>query len=103
MSTMTSKTVSFDVHVGDLLDPSLDVAPSDDPIEKSILRLNAGLGLIQNQQKHLRTREREHRDTAEKANSRVLWWSLLEILILVGISVLQVYYLKRFFETRSRN
>lgn len=100
MSTLTPKTVSFKIAVGDVLDPTLAQVEQLDPIERSIMRLNEGLSQIQQEQSYLRTRERVHRDTAESTNSRVLWWSLFEAFVLVAMSVWQVYYLRRFFEVK---
>eukprot|EP00041_Stephanoeca_diplocostata_P032065 m.1016190 g.1016190 ORF g.1016190 m.1016190 type:complete len:64 (-) comp24078_c0_seq9:3015-3206(-) len=34
-------------------------------------------------------------------NSRVVWWSFFEAVVLVVMSVGQVYYLNRFFEVRT--
>ena len=46
------------------------------------------------------TRESIHRETAESTNSRVLWWSLAQVGVLVTLSVLQMYYIKSFFEIK---
>lgn len=36
----------------------------------------------------------------DNTNSRVVWWSFFESLVLVALTVGQVYYLKRFFEVK---
>ena len=36
----------------------------------------------------------------DSTNSRVVWWAFFESLILVCMTLGQVYYLKRFFEVR---
>ena len=36
----------------------------------------------------------------DNTNSRVVWWSFFESLVLVAMTVGQVYYLKRFFEVK---
>ena len=36
----------------------------------------------------------------ENTNSRVVMWSFFEALVLVSMTLGQVYYLKRFFEVR---
>lgn len=46
------------------------------------------------------TRESIHRETAESTNSRVLWWSLAQVAVLITLSVLQMYYIKSFFEIK---
>jgi hypothetical protein len=102
MSTVTTKTVSFNINVGDLLDPNLAKLEHLDPIEKSIMRLSEGLSQIQNEQKYLRLREMTHRDVTEQTCARLLWWSIFEVFILVFMSVFQVWYLRRFFEVKTK-
>jgi len=43
-------------------------------------------------------RERTHRNTAESTNARVKWWSVFQLLFLVGEGLFQVWWLRRFFE-----
>jgi len=43
-------------------------------------------------------RERTHRNTAESTNSRVKWWSIFQLGVLIGEGIFQVWWLKRFFE-----
>lgn len=45
-------------------------------------------------------REATHRMTAKSTKSRIVWWSLLETVVLIGVCLFQVYYLKRFFEVK---
>lgn len=46
------------------------------------------------------TRETVHRGTTESTNSRVLWWSVAQVSVLITLSVVQMYYLKSFFEIK---
>jgi len=55
---------------------------------------------VKDEQGYIVVRERTHRNTAESTNARVKWWSIFQLLILVGESVFQVWWLKRFFEVR---
>lgn len=48
----------------------------------------------------LKVRNRIHRGINESTNSRVVMWSTFEALVLVVMTLGQVYYLKRFFEVR---
>jgi len=102
MSTLTPKVVSFTVHVGDVMDPHLTKIDHSDPIVKSIMRLTEGLSEIQNEQKYLRMREHNHRDLAEETNDKILYWSIVEAIVLVIMSVVQVFVLKRFFREDKR-
>jgi len=45
-------------------------------------------------------RDKIHRSVNENTNSRVVLWSTFEALVLVLMTVGQVYYLKRFFEVK---
>lgn len=53
---------------------------------------------VKDEQGYIVVRERTHRNTAESTNARVKWWSLFQIIVLVGEGVFQVWWLKRFFE-----
>jgi hypothetical protein len=38
----------------------------------------------------------------DSTNSRVVWWSIIELLILIAISSFQVIYLRRIFEKTQK-
>ena len=48
----------------------------------------------------LQVRDRIHRSINESTNSRVVMWSFFEAIVLIVMTVGQVYYLKRFFEVK---
>eukprot|EP00164_Ancoracysta_twista_P002866 GFYU01003818.1.p1 GENE.GFYU01003818.1~~GFYU01003818.1.p1 ORF type:complete len:206 (+),score=53.02 GFYU01003818.1:94-711(+) len=102
MSTLTEKTVSFTLSIGEQ-NSANKVAKQEDltPLEKSILKLSDGLHMVQAEQKYMRMRERVHRNTTESTNARVLWWSFFEAVLLVAMSLWQIYYLRRFFEVKA--
>lgn len=60
----------------------------------------AALTGVKQEQEYMQVRDRIHRSINESTNSRVVMWSFFEALILVAMTVGQVYYLKRFFEVR---
>lgn len=93
----TSKEVSFNVH-GIVYVPEAE-APSD-PLEKEVDKMSDVLEEVQDEQSYLVMRERIHRNTAESTNSRVKWWSIFQIGVLIGEGLFQVWWLKRFFEVR---
>eukprot|EP01132_Coremiostelium_polycephalum_P002689 gene2689-3335_t len=101
MSSLTDKTVSFMLVVGDN-SPMRDVAKKGDltPLTRSIMLLSDGVNAIKNEQTYFRMREAAHRNTAESTNSRILWWSVFEAFLLVAMSIWQIYYLRRFFEIK---
>jgi len=56
---------------------------------------------IQKEQNYQRYREERFRATSESTNSRVLWWSILQTLVLVGAGVWQMRHMRTFFEAKK--
>jgi len=104
MSTVTPKTVSFTLVLGEGSKRE-QVAKSEHltPLEKSVLALGEGLQHIQAEQEYMKMRERMHRNTSESTNSRVLWWSIMEAVALVAMSIVQIVYLRNFFEGKNQS
>lgn len=57
--------------------------------------------LIQRYLSLFQYREERFRQTSESTNSRVLWWSLAQTVVLVGMGFWQMRHLKRFFEAKK--
>jgi hypothetical protein len=109
MSRWTAKVVEFEVEIDGKKTGEMTAPANKDelltpgvltPVEDSIRRIGASLESIQEDQKYLRSREQKHRDTAESTNGRVFWYSVAESVVLVGISLGQVFYLRKFFEVK---
>lgn len=62
------------------------------------MRLSDELAQVKDEQSYIIVRERTHRNTAESTNSRVKWWSLFQLAVLIANGIFQVWWLKRFFE-----
>ncbi|OAA66714.1 endosomal cargo receptor [Niveomyces insectorum RCEF 264] len=92
-----SKEVSFNVH-GFVYLPEND-GPKD-PLEAETKKLSDLLAQVKDEQSYIVVRERTHRNTAESTNSRVKWWNLFVISVVIGESVFQVWWLRRFFEVK---
>ncbi|KAF2102858.1 hypothetical protein NA57DRAFT_71843 [Rhizodiscina lignyota] len=92
-----TKEVSFNVH-GIVYVPESE-APQD-PLEKEVRQLSELVAQVKDEQSYIVIRERTHRNTAESTNSRVKWWSVFQMLVLIGEGVFQVWWLKRFFEVK---
>jgi hypothetical protein len=92
-----TKEVSFNVH-GVVYVSEAEV-PSD-PLEAEVKRLSELIAQVKDEQAYIIIRERTHRNTAESTNSRVKWWNLFVIALVVGESVFQVWWLRRFFEVK---
>lgn len=52
--------------------------------------------------RYLMARDRIHRRVNEQTNNTIMWWSAVEFILLLGVTVGQVLYLKRFFEIRRK-
>ncbi|KAG5470190.1 hypothetical protein GH5_03175 [Leishmania sp. Ghana 2012 LV757] len=102
MSTLTSKVVSFSVLVGDgnAASSIRPKAVESDSLHRSIIRLQQGLREIEELQQVLRARERDHRATAEVANTRVVVFCFVESAFIVGMGVGSIIYLRRMFVTK---
>ncbi|KLU84208.1 endosomal protein P24B [Magnaporthiopsis poae ATCC 64411] len=93
----TSKEVSFNVH------GIVYVSEADqphDPLEAAVRQLSELLAQVKDEQSYIVMRERTHRNTAESTNSRVKWWNLFVIGVVIGESIFQVWWLRRFFEVK---
>ncbi|KAF2866345.1 transmembrane emp24 domain-containing protein 2 precursor [Massariosphaeria phaeospora] len=94
-----TKEISFNVH-GIVYVPEAE-APQD-PLEKEVRSLAELVSQVKDEQGYIVVRERTHRNTAESTNARVKWWSIFQIIVLLGEGIFQVWWLKRFFEANSR-
>ncbi|KAF7496094.1 Transmembrane emp24 domain-containing protein 2 [Sarcoptes scabiei] len=108
MSSMTPKVVMFSMDVeetssskalkdGSHHDPN---SADHDKLELMIKELSSGLTSVKHEQEYMTVRDRIHRQINDSTNSRVLLWACFEALLLVAITLGQVFYLKRFFEVR---
>ncbi|GAB1310315.1 p24 complex component [Madurella fahalii] len=93
----SSKEVSFNVH-GIVYVSEAD--QPQDPLEVEVRKLSELLERVKDEQSYIVVRERTHRNTAESTNSRVKWWNLFVIGVVIGESVFQVWWLRRFFEVK---
>ncbi|KAJ8953716.1 hypothetical protein NQ314_007326 [Rhamnusium bicolor] len=100
MSTMTPKVVMFNMAIGESPKAEAQEGETTNKLEEMIRELSASLTGVKQEQEYMQVRDRIHRSINESTNSRVVMWSFFEALILVAMTVGQVYYLKRFFEVR---
>ncbi|KAL1999389.1 hypothetical protein VTN02DRAFT_4587 [Thermoascus thermophilus] len=95
--TSNTKEVSFNVH-GIVYVPESEM--SSTPLETEVRRLSEMLAQVKDEQSYIVVRERVHRNTAESTNTRVKWWSIFQLAVLIGEGIFQVWWLKRFFEVK---
>merc|ERR1712137_98687 len=95
--------VTLDVKVGvDAEDyDAIAVAEQLNPIEVELRKLEDSATSINRHMNYMRDREAALRNTNESTNSRVLWFSILSLTILVSLGIWQIYHLKKYFESRK--
>eukprot|EP01090_Pellita_catalonica_P010999 TRINITY_DN2247_c0_g1_i3.p1 TRINITY_DN2247_c0_g1~~TRINITY_DN2247_c0_g1_i3.p1 ORF type:complete len:111 (-),score=7.44 TRINITY_DN2247_c0_g1_i3:197-529(-) len=105
MSRWTPKVVSVDISLSHPLRKYGKGTPAKGehlaPLENSIDKIASILDDVNKEQKYLRVREQTHRDTQESTFARVYWFSLVESIVLVVMSVLQIIYLRRLFYSKE--
>ncbi|KLO11530.1 hypothetical protein SCHPADRAFT_855261, partial [Schizopora paradoxa] len=70
-------------------------------IASKIKDLSIKLEDIRREQQYQREREANYRDLSEATNARAVWYSVVQIVVLVGTCIWQLQHLKRFFEDRK--
>jgi len=70
-------------------------------IEVEIRKLNDKVRLINSEQGYQRGREESFRNTSESTNSRVMWWSIFQTIILLLSGFWQINRLKTFFKQKK--
>ena len=73
-----------------------------DNLDLQIRRLNDRVRACRKEIAYQKQREEEHRDTSESTNSRVMWWSLFQTVLLASSGIWQIYHLKPFLIRRVR-
>lgn len=90
--------IFFDIAIGSA-DDYVDSKSSKkvDGLTLQIQSLNRKLQEINFEQEQMREREAVFRDQSESTNSRVVWWSIVQLIVLVGTCAYQMRHLKGFF------
>ncbi|KCV73242.1 hypothetical protein H696_00783 [Fonticula alba] len=100
LSSRTRKILSFTVRTDPLSRRNNQNVSRDPQLEAELNELLHGSKAIRESVRYLRVREATHRSTAESSNSRIKYWSIAQLVILLLVVVVQFVFLKRFFEVR---
>lgn len=100
MSTVTPKVVMFTIETARQVQHKLSGAQDQEKLYEMIKDLTNSMTSVKHELEYLSVRDRIHRRINDSTNSRVVVWTWVESLVLLGVSLGQVVYLKRFFEVR---
>ncbi|KAI0761922.1 emp24/gp25L/p24 family/GOLD-domain-containing protein [Irpex lacteus] len=109
LSTSEGNTWSTATHIRLYLDIVVgSVKPDRDhdrshvtEMSQKLRDLNNKLEDIRREQQYQRERESNFRDLSEATNSRAVWYSVVQIVVLIATCAWQLRHLKRFFEDRK--
>ncbi|KAG5472003.1 hypothetical protein CUR178_02668 [Leishmania enriettii] len=96
----TSKNVNFDVRTSMDISYAVDASKLD-PIEQKIQMLSSSMQRLKTLQVSIRNQQRDHRATVERANERVLLWSVFQVVVFLFMLSFQLFMLKRLLEKKT--
>lgn len=71
-------------------------------LESELDEMKQGLDFLIDHQSFMNQREDNHRNHLESMNRRILFWTIIESVILVALAFWQIVYISNFFETKRR-
>ncbi|KAJ9651237.1 hypothetical protein H2198_009466 [Neophaeococcomyces mojaviensis] len=104
MSTFADKMVDFEIAVEDeqkhATIPTKGGADNAQTaqLEDTIFKVSGQLSTISRMQKYFRTRENRNFSTVKSTEQRIFNFSLVEVLMMVGMAALQVVVVRFFFQ-----
>ena len=89
--------VFIELEIGNV--EALDSKKKEDmnSLKGRVGQLTQRLSSIRKEQDAIREKEAEFRNQSESANSKIMTWSVFQLLILLGTCAFQLRYLKNFF------
>lgn len=111
MSTFAEKTVDFEISLENEKRPSqvnqkekgTGPQAQAEAMDESLFRLTGELGRIDRMQKYQKTREARNFSTVLSTESRIFWFSVTELSMIVVMAALQVYVIRTFFSGSRRS
>ncbi|KAG2180721.1 hypothetical protein INT44_003728 [Umbelopsis vinacea] len=97
----TRTRLHLDMDIGDPTDNVQDHKETLSDLALRVRELNQRVQDIRREQSYQREREAEFRDQSELTNSRVVWWTILQIVILGAVCVWQMRHYKGFFVAKK--
>jgi hypothetical protein len=102
-----SKVIDFDITVSvddEWTRPSSGNAnsPTITAFEKALTNLRTELRTLQNYQRYFKVRDARNLYTVEGTEQLILWFSIFESLLIIGMAILQVHVLRKFFTNSGK-
>lgn len=79
---------------------ALQTAEKLKPAEVDLKRIHEITKEITQELHYLKAREERMRDTNESTNSRVKWFSILIVIVLIALGLWQIQYLRHYFKVK---
>ncbi|KAI1332088.1 emp24/gp25L/p24 family/GOLD-domain-containing protein [Xylariaceae sp. FL0255] len=103
MSTYSEKFVDFEIAVEDEVRAQIPAKQGSSPeqhsaLEESIYKISGQLSTIVRNQKYFRTRENRNFSTVRSTESRIVNFSLVQIVMVIAMGGLQVFIVRFFFQ-----
>ncbi|NXU54788.1 TMD11 protein, partial [Turnix velox] len=95
--------IHLDIRVGEhILDESVVQAKDKvDEVHDRLEHLIEQITHVSKEQSYEREREEKFRKTSEETNSNILWWAIVQTLILISIGIWQIKSLRDFFISKK--
>ncbi|GAA99439.1 uncharacterized protein L969DRAFT_93900 [Mixia osmundae IAM 14324] len=93
--------LSLDIAIGQSKVDEQDEKDHVHDLAAKVRDLNKRLEDIRNEQQFQREREHEFRSLSEIANSRAVWWSLFQMVVLFATCAWQLRHLRTFFTNKK--
>lgn len=99
MSTISGKTISFNLYVGDALHRK-DAASQQSltPLESAVVKTAEGLHAMRDSVHYIKGREERHAQTVDSTNARVIFWSAINCSALIVVAAAQIWAIRGLFE-----
>jgi hypothetical protein len=90
----------WDLHINRVISEDRAKEEHIDELWSQLTRLSADISYLKYEQSYQRARWLRNHDTAEATNGRVKFFALLRSGGIVAISLVQVFFIMRFFESK---
>lgn len=100
MSHVTPKILMFSIETARQVQNKISGDEDQRKLDIMLKDLTSSVTSAKHELEYLSMRDHSHREINEHTNSRVIWWTWIELTLLIGVSLFQVHHIKRFFEIR---